>query len=147
MAVSNAGTHCIKVGHMTKFNESQVKTELGLVKHSWEKFGQNMEALANTKLKTSHVPSLIDGILGINRDSEVSSGHQKAYNSIYELYQSGKGQDMESAKGTAWGLLNAVTEHYDHHTRNTKEKVHSKLFGHGNQAKVKAFNQLITLAA
>jgi phage/plasmid-like protein (TIGR03299 family) len=36
---------------------------------------------------------------------------------LVELYKSGPGADLASAKGTAWGLLNAVTRFVDHEAR------------------------------
>ena len=41
--------------------------------------------------------------------------NQKGLQQVYGLFTgAGKGSDLASASGTAWGLLNSVTEFVDH---------------------------------
>ena len=55
--------------------------------------------------------------------------------------------DYSAASGTAWGLLNAVTEYVDHHrrARNQDNRLDSAWFGQGAQLKHKALEQALTL--
>jgi hypothetical protein len=59
----------------------------------------------------------------------------------------GKGAMLETARGTAWGWLNAVTEHVDHHVRARSEenRAASALWGPGDALKQQAVE--IALAA
>ena len=42
--------------------------------------------------------------------------NERALRKVQELYEGrGRGSQLDSARGTAWGLLNAVTEYTDHH--------------------------------
>lgn len=44
--------------------------------------------------------------------------NERALHRVQELYEGlGRGSDLESPRGTAWGLLNAVTEYVDHKRR------------------------------
>src|SRR5690606_33973947 len=55
---------------------------------------------------------------------------------VQELYDGrGRGSELESADGTAWGLLSAVTEFVDHHkqARNNDNRLDSAWFGQGAQ--------------
>lgn len=66
------------------------------------------------------------------------------------LYEGqGRGATLESAQGTAWGLLNAVTEYVDHErrARSTEYRMDSAWFGAGASLKERALNAALQLAA
>ena len=61
----------------------------------------------------------------------------------------GRGADLASAKGTAWGLLNAVTEFVDHErrARNQEYRLDSAWFGQGPGLKQRALEAAVQLAS
>lgn len=69
----------------------------------------------------------------------------KARLSLYE--GRGKGSTLPSAQGTAYGLLNAVTEFVDHErrARSTDYRLDSAWFGQGAALKQKALDQVLLL--
>ena len=102
-----------------------------------------------------------------NTDPEKMKEEMKAFNSreddavnikkvpvsavlkMTDLLENGKGQDLKTAKGTAWGALNAVTEYVDHHqrSRSLDHKINSVNFGKGATIKQKAFEIITAKAA
>jgi hypothetical protein len=69
---------------------------------------------------------------------------------VQSLYEGkGRGSDMESARGTAWGLLNAVTEYVDHErrARSSEYRMDSAWFGPGAEIKQKALDAALQLVA
>ncbi len=69
---------------------------------------------------------------------------------VESLYQGrGRGSSLESANGTAWGLLNAVTEYVDHErrARSNEYRMDSAWFGQGAQIKQRALDAALQLAA
>ncbi len=67
----------------------------------------------------------------------------QARTKIQQLRSNGKGMDLDSANGTYWGALNAITEYVDHHhTIKDDSCLAYALLGDGMDLKVKAF-QLI----
>ena len=58
---------------------------------------------------------------------------------IHELRESGKGMGLTGAKGTYWGVLNAVLEYVDHYQETKGAKLSYALLGDGMDLKVKAF--------
>ena len=67
---------------------------------------------------------------------------------ILDLYNGhGRGADLASSKGTAFGLLNAVTEFVDHErrARSTDYRLDSAWFGAGANLKNGTLDQVIAL--
>ncbi len=71
---------------------------------------------------------------------------QKSVARCLELFAgAGRGADHDGVKGTAWGLLNAVTEHIDHEQgRTTDTRLQSAWFGRGAQFKQAAYDALLS---
>ncbi len=59
------------------------------------------------------------------------------------------GADMASANGTAWGLVNAVTQYIDHERwfRSQDHRLDSAWLGQGASIKAKAYQEAMKLAA
>lgn len=66
---------------------------------------------------------------------------------VLELYKgAGMGSQHVASRGTAWGLLNAVTQFVDHESARTDDsRLASAWFGRGNDLKQSAFNALMAL--
>lgn len=76
--------------------------------------------------------------------------NERALRKVQSLYEGqGRGSTLESAQGTAWGLLNAVTEYVDHErrARSTEYRMDSAWFGQGAILKQRALNAALELAA
>ncbi|WP_426207771.1 DUF932 domain-containing protein [Massilia sp. TWP1-3-3] len=61
----------------------------------------------------------------------------------------GRGAELASSKGTAFGLLNAVTEFVDHQRRavSSDHRLESAWFGQGAAIKEKALEQALQMIA
>lgn len=76
--------------------------------------------------------------------------NQKAIQTVYGLFSGeGRGSKLQSAAGTAWGLVNGVTEFVDTHrrARNQDYRLDSAWFGQGAQIKQRAYEEAMALAA
>lgn len=63
------------------------------------------------------------------------------------LRTSGRGMDIDGARGTFWGALNAVTEYVDHHSPVKGSPLVYALLGHGMSLKARAYKVICDLAA
>jgi len=89
-----------------------------------------------------------------NADSQLDPSlglqNERALKTVQALYDGkGHGADLASASGTAWGLLNAVTEFVDHErrARNQENRLDSAWFGQGAALKQRALDYALQLAA
>jgi len=76
--------------------------------------------------------------------------NERALKSVQGLYAGrGKGADMASAAGTAWGVLNSVTEFVDHHrrARSADHRLDAAWFGPGAALKLKAWDEALKLVS
>lgn len=149
LAVGNA-SGSVKVPHSTHFDPQAVKQELGLGLSSWDSFVSDMKLLAARPIHKFEAMNFLVEVLGNPEVPLAEQPNQKGLQNVYTLYSGkGMGADMSSAHGTAWGLLNAVTEYVDHHRRARSQdyRLDSAWFGQGAAIKAKAFREAMKLAA
>lgn len=149
IAVSDAAG-AVKVPHSTDFDPAIVKQALGLGLSTWDRFKADIEKLASRPINKFEAMNLLVNILG-DPDLPLAKQHnQRGLQNVYALFSgNGKGANLTSANGTAWGLVNAVTEHIDQHrrARSQDHRLDSAWFGQGAAIKAKAFKEAMKLAA
>ena len=139
----------VKVPHRSEFNADAVKQQLGLTVAPWNRFVAKMKDLVACPVD----PDSVDGLL---RRMLVYSGqpgkapvvNEQAVRSVRALYDGGgRGAQLASSRGTAWGLLNSVTEYVDHHrrARSDDHRREAAWFGQGAQFKQRAWDGLVQL--
>ena len=94
----------------------------------------------------------MDVLCGINAHAPIPEvlPNKRAMEKVQSLYEGkGRGSELVSARGTAWGLLNAVTEYVDHErrARSSEYRMDSAWFGQGALIKQKALDAALRLVA
>lgn len=152
MALDDA-TAAVKVPHRSVFDPEAVKRRLGVAVSQWDGFMYRMKALADRKVNTLESASFFRRVLGAPV-GQLAPGQEviqeRALKRVQELYAGqGHGAELSSAKGTAWGLLNAVTEYVDHErrARSQEYRLDSAWFGHGAMVKQRALEQALELVS
>lgn len=149
MAVGDA-SGAIRVPHSTQFDPQQVKQELGLGLSNWDKFIGDIKVLADRKVNKFEAMNYLVNVLGDRTVPLNEQPNSKAIQNVYGLFSGqGKGSEMDSANGTAFGLLNGVTEFVDHYrrARSQDNRLDSAWFGPGAAIKEMAFHEAMKLAA
>lgn len=149
----NDTTRAIKVPHNTRFDPQAVKKQLGVAVSGWDDFMYQMRALAERKMQWHEALGFFMTELcettPIGAVPEVLP-NERALRKMQELYEGrGQGSQLESARSTAWGLLNAVTEYVDHErrARSTEYRMDSAWFGQGAVIKQRALQAALELAS
>ena len=158
----NGATSAIRVPHSTSFDAQAVKKQLGVAVSNWDSFMYRMKTLAERKVKTHEAmnyflkvicqPSGMDSYHGHqgHLDPAAKLVNERALKKVQALYDGqGRGAELTSAQGTAWGLLNAVTEFVDHErrARSQEYRLDSAWFGQGANLKQRALDQALQLVA
>jgi len=143
----------IKVPHNTRFDPQAVKKQLGIAVSQWDDFMHRMRMLSERKVQWHEALGFFMTVLC---DASPSSPlpavlpNERALHKVQSLYEGqGRGSTLLSAQGTAWGLLNAVTEYVDHErrARSTEYRMDSAWFGQGAVIKQRALQAALQLAA
>lgn len=149
----NGAPSSIKVPHNTRFDPSAVKKQLGIAVSRWDEFMYQMRALAERKVSNKEADQFFHRVLSVTSMTLTAQGQQTNRHAIAKanglFHGRGRGADLMSAKGTALGLLNAVTEFVDHEkrARSADYRIDSAWFGQGTAMKQRALHQALALAA
>ena len=149
IALANGG-NAIKVPHSTSFDPQAVKRQLGLSVSSWDGFMYRMRTLSERKVKSHEAMNYFLRVFADHDASSTVLPNERAIKTAQSLYDGhGLGAELSSAKGTAWGLLSAVTEFVDHRrrARNQDNRLDSAWFGMGAAIKQKAQEEAMKMVA
>lgn len=173
-AIDADGADMIKVSHRSHFNADKVKDQLGLARESFAQFMDRARALAASPVGQQEATEILRELFGkpvaleaapvttaggtvdgsefqqllsrnVSKPAEVKE--HRTVTKVLELFNgAGRGADHPGVKGTAWGLLNAVTEHVDHFSGrgdNPNVRLDSAWFGKGAEVKQSALQLLL----
>ena len=151
----------VRVRHNTTFDAVQVKIDLGVHGVNWMHFTDTVSTLADTKLSKKAALSILIDCMGDREQFTKDVATLKDENQavalqpnlrgmarVLELFDGkARGADLVSAKGTAWGLVNATTEYLDHEFgRNQSNRLASAWFGVNARLKTGVVDACLELA-
>lgn len=147
-SLNGSSSGCIKVPHTQDFNAVDVKVELGL-EESWGQFRDNVLQLASLKVTKQQAIDYFLTVCGVTEDEAADGKQLSNVKKLISYYERGPGATLPSAKGTAWGLVNAVTYLADHGRRakDNGTRFDSASFGSGAVMKRKAMEAAVAMAA
>lgn len=140
----------IKVDHTNKFDPTPIKEQLGLIDQAWSRFQEQINPMARYTIKDSAAQKFFESLFLSDKEIEegksLGAGKSKEINQIGSLFLSAQGQEVDTAKETLWGAVNAVTYYVDH-IRATKsiDRIDSAWFGTGAALKERAWQRAMAL--
>jgi phage/plasmid-like protein (TIGR03299 family) len=137
----------VKVPHSTVFDPLAVKDALGLGLSDWDVFMRNIKALSQRPISPEEARQYFADVLDEPMPVEDATP-SKAMQQLHALYSgAGMGSMLTGTRGTAWGLVNAVTEYVDHHrrARSSDYRLDSAWFGQGATLKQRAMHKSLIL--
>lgn len=109
-----------------------------------------MKHLSNRSVKDSEVHHFLLRVMGDPDKASISKGTERNMARVQALYDGqGLGADLASSRGTAYGLLNAVTQFVDHErrARSQDNRLDSAWFGQGAALKGRALDESLLMVA
>ena len=146
-------TGAVKVPHRSQFDAQAVKRHLGIAISSWDGFMARMKALAERKVSDTVAETFFQRVLtypASGQNTPAPTTNDSAIKAVHALYAGrGRGATLPSASGTAWGLVNSVTEFVDHQrrARSDDHRRDPAWFGAGATLKQKAWDEAMKLVA
>ena len=146
----NGNSQAVKVPHNTSFDAQAVKRQLGITVSAWDDFMYRLKALSERKVKAAEARNYLLRVFTEDNGKAPPYTNERAMAKALTLFEgAGRGAELAAAKGTAFGLLNAVTEFVDHErrARSTDHRLDSAWFGQGAGMKQKALEKALLLVA
>lgn len=145
----------ITTSHATKFNAEDTKRNLGLLGETFDRFEETANKLAERRVTGAEVVSLLTDLFG-KKDKDdptkLTTNSENVIRDVTRCVVASPGATLESSRGTAWGLLNGVTNYVDFGARSRSNdlRLASAWFGNGDALKMNAFakvRELVKIAA
>lgn len=140
----------VKVRHSTKFDADRVKLDLG-VADTIDTYRSDVESLINQTLtRRDSVELLVDVIAKRDSAGEITNDKhvKRVVDEIMISLARAPGANLETAHGTGWGLMNAVTHYVDFkaRARSDNNRFNSGQFGAGAKLKQDVYNAIAEAA-
>lgn len=145
-----------RMPHLVEFDDKKIeeaKNVLGLARDEFNDFAKQVEVLSKVKVDDDiakrYFVDLLDNKLAKKdfvSQKEIEEEGNKRIKLALDAYKFAPGQNLKSAKDTAWGLINAITYITDHSLgRNQDNRVFNAWYGNVVGLKKKAFNKALEL--
>ena len=152
----------VRITHSQDFNENEVKRALGLIEaaetDTLAAFAETANILAGRPVNDTETFQYFAGLYGPKREpgqsveslriSDFTNSQKRNINELLNLFKQGPGSQLESARGTSWGLVNSVTHFEDwKRGKDAQRRLQSAGFGAGANRKKHAVVEALALAA
>lgn len=152
MALGETGHEVIRVTHRNRFNTNKIHHQLDDARNHFMSWIDAANQLASVKISSAAAEDFVmrllrpESALEEVEDDATAQRKPRGFDTIMDLFGgAGMGSDMPSARDTAWGAVNAVSEYIDHHatSKTPSHALDRSLFGSGAKLKMDAFELAI----
>jgi phage/plasmid-like protein (TIGR03299 family) len=151
MAALRGAGDSLKLWHTSEFNkerQKEAKQALGIARDQMEAAQKEAVKLTRIELTPEQAIDVAAKVMG-GKPGKPREEQNRRTLRVVELYEgAGIGATMPSAEGTAWGLLNAVTQYVDHEYGRSQNNRLTYAWLHGGaELKNRAMRELLTLGS
>lgn len=145
------GAETIRLWHNTAFSDERqadAKRRLGIAREQLEAAEREAISLAGCRLTEKAAVRVAASVMRGDPSTPDYEAQNRRTRRVLDLYNGeGMGSDLPSAKGTAWGLLNAVTQYLDHeYGRSANNRLANSWLGAGERVKRNTKRELLAIA-
>ncbi len=142
----------LRFTHLQVFDNKVVQQKAAM-ESGWEVFATALDKLASKQVTEAQARGVFMDTYYPPAFRETSKrffekGAERHVNRLMEIFAEAPGQQLASAKNTAWGVVNAVTYQVDHEARaaTSDARLNNAWFGKGEEQKARAFDLALQLA-
>lgn len=131
----------VKVPHNFAFDPETIKGKLGLLSTSWSEFISAARKMTDFRFGDEDASAYFEYLLRQKDKTTLSARAKREHEALLAIFRSAPGQELQTASGTLWGAVNAVTYYADHvRSGSGGERLDSAWFGPGSLLKDKAWH-------
>ena len=149
LRMARAGAAAFRVTHRSEWKPEKFQAVIEQAQAEFGTFMETSRKLAAIRVESKLAEEMTVALFKKGTETDADKVREsRGFASVMSLFAgAGKGAMLETSRGTAWGWLNAVTEHVDHHVRarSDENRTASALWGPGDALKQQAVE--IALAA
>lgn len=161
MALDAKSKRVVSVSHREHFSHERVQKQLGLSLENFATFTEAANLLTTVKVSAAGAEHFVENLLRAaagsakpvgddedadDLDQDAKQRKPRGMELILDLFNGGgMGSERLGRAGTAWGLVNAVTEYVDHHStaKTASHRLQRALFGSGDELKTLALSSAL----
>jgi phage/plasmid-like protein (TIGR03299 family) len=151
MARDSKASKLIRVRHnrFVKENVQAVRDVMNLANQEFEATADVYRFLASRSVSTTDLEKYVKVVFDANKpEDEISTRTKNILLKVTDLFESGKGNDIEGVRGTYWAAYNAVSEYLNYTKgRTSNNRIDSLWFGQNGMMNRKALDQAVALAS
>lgn len=139
--------HLVSLSHLSKFDPQEMQMRLSGAVSTFGSFMEMAQVLQKQKMSIPAAKKFLERLIApwnqVKRDEHKLEDNRQ-FKKILALFD-GEAKGAELVGNTKWGMLNAVTEYYDHHaqSRTDDARLDSAWFGRGDRIKNQAMELLL----
>lgn len=148
MAVGAADSKLLKVTHTTNAERAltEIRKAMVLAEKGFQATAEQFKLLAKYQVNEADLKQYVQVVFDLADESERKRA-SKAEEAVIRLFESGRGNDLQSIKGTAWAMYNAATEYMQYEAGNSESgRLSSLWFGPNAARNKKALQSAILIA-
>lgn len=134
-----------KTTHRSVFKPAEARAACEAAHGEFGAFVETARKLAAIRVTSAQASDFTAKLLTTGARDEKAARDSAAFAKIMASFSgAGKGSNLDTARGTSWGLLNAVTDYVDHEARaySDEHRAVASQWGQGDALKNKAFELL-----
>lgn len=129
----------------------QIQQIVNAANSKFEATAEQYRRLAKKNIYAKDLEKYVDIVFKFSTTEESkrrANIREETHGHIIRLFETGRGSDLKTAKGTAWGLYNAVTEYLSYERgRSDETRLDQLWFGHAAGINKLALDEALALAS
>ena len=149
MAHGKGSSELIRVRHSAKVQVrvEQLQEIVNAADAKFEATAEQYRLLSKSDVSSEDIKKYVRVVFDLE-DERKELARERMTNDIIRLFETGRGSDLKSAKGTMWGLYNAVSEKLVWEAgKSTDARLNSLWFSQGARLNAKALEEAVRMSA